>query len=134
MVCQINLRIACCGFFQSKNDYSLFLNKSESHIIIAAIYVDDIILTRTDVDAIEALKTHLHNVFSIKDLGRLHYFLGMEVSYIHQGIIMTQKKFSKELLQSSFLDLSKIAKTPLPIHVNLLDDSREYYRDHMLFT
>src|SRR5688572_23357200 len=33
------------GYSQSKNDYSLFLKKSEAHIIIAAVYVDDIIIT-----------------------------------------------------------------------------------------
>lgn len=51
--------------------------------IIAGVYVDDIILTGTNTDAIQALKTHLHEVFSIKDLGQLHFFLGMEVSHIH---------------------------------------------------
>lgn len=111
----------------------MFLNKSESHIIIVAIYVDDIIITGTDVAAIEALKLHLHTVFSIKDLGKMHYFLGMEVSYVHQGIIMTQKKFSKELLQSSSLDVSKVAKTPLPVNVKLFADSGEYYSDPALY-
>ena len=32
-------------------------------------YVDDIILTRSDFPAIDNLKTHLHTVFNIKDLG-----------------------------------------------------------------
>ena len=66
-------------------------------MIGVAIYVDDIILIGTDVDAIATLKTHLNVVFGIK-YGRFHYFVGKDTSYIQQGIIITQKKFSKELL------------------------------------
>ena len=36
------------GFIQSKNDYSLFLNKTSTNITILAVYVDDILLTGFD--------------------------------------------------------------------------------------
>ncbi|XP_021758565.1 uncharacterized protein LOC110723521 [Chenopodium quinoa] len=87
------------GFIQAKNDPSLFIYQTSTAFIIAAVYVDDIILTGTDLGVITTLKNHLHKVFSIKDLGELHYFLGIEVSHKKQSIILTQKKFSKELLQ-----------------------------------
>lgn len=32
---------------------------------------------------------------------------------------MTQKKFTEELLQECNKDLSKIAKTPIPVHLKL---------------
>lgn len=57
------------GFQQSKNDYSLFINKNGFLITIAAIYVDDIMLTGSDLQEITALKRHLHNEFTIKDIG-----------------------------------------------------------------
>lgn len=41
---------------QSKNDYSLFIRNSNEHIIIAAVYVDDIILTGNDNQGIADLK------------------------------------------------------------------------------
>jgi len=37
----------------------------------------------------------------MKDLGNLHYFLGLEVSYIPEGIVLSQKKFTTELLKDS---------------------------------
>lgn len=97
--------------------------------MIVAIYIDDIILTGDDISAIEALKAHLHQVSSIKDLRDLHYFLDMEISLVQQGIIMTHKKFTKELLASSSFDLSKQAKNPLSAHVKLTSNSGEYYYD-----
>ena len=58
-------------------------------ITIAAVNVDDIILTGNNVSTIQSLKTHLHTIFSIKDLGTLSYFLGLEVSYLHNGIVLS---------------------------------------------
>lgn len=66
------------------------------------MYVDDILLIGDDPVNIQKLKIHLDKAFSIKDLGILHYFLGIEVGYLPEGIILTQKKFTKNfcLLQS----------------------------------
>ena len=107
------------GFEQSKNDNSLFVKKQSGRICIAAVYVDDVILTGTDSAAITSLKDHLHQLFSIKDLGRLHYFLGYEVDYVDSGIILSQRKFAKDLLSGSGLDVSKKAVSPLPLHLKL---------------
>ena len=41
-----------------------------------------------DIDGINGLKSHLHFVFSIKDLGPLNFFLGIEVTYNLDGIIL----------------------------------------------
>lgn len=68
------LAAALCnqGYTQSKNDYSLFLKHKGSHLTIVAVYVDDI----------HSLKSFLHNEFTIKDLGNLHYFLGIGITYV----------------------------------------------------
>lgn len=66
------------GFTQSKNDYSLFVQRTTDSITIAAIYVDNIILTGDNPSLIHQLKAHLHHTFSIKDLGRLSFFWGLK--------------------------------------------------------
>nr|XP_016469461.1 PREDICTED: uncharacterized mitochondrial protein AtMg00810-like [Nicotiana tabacum] len=45
------------------------------------------------------LKTFMHNQFKIKDLGKLHYFLGLEVLYRKGGILISQRKFTLDLLK-----------------------------------
>lgn len=107
------------GFVQSKNDYSLFIRKTGDLICMAVVYVDDIILTGTDTQAIHDLKNHLHHEFGIKDLGALSYFLGIEVSYLSTGIFLSQKKFTHELLSDCEFDLSKKVSTPLPLNTKL---------------
>ena len=103
-------------------------------ITIVVVYVDDIILTG-DVASIQGLKSRLHKTFSIKDLGILHYFLGIEVTYTPTGIILTQKKFIKDLLDFSGISDHKRVVTPLPLNLKLtaneglLYPNPTYYRN-----
>ncbi|GJV10853.1 putative RNA-directed DNA polymerase [Tanacetum coccineum] len=67
------------GFKQSKSDYSLFTKSEKGSFIVLLVYVDDIIVTGNNVDSIESFKKFLKTKFQIKDLGKLKYFLGIEV-------------------------------------------------------
>ncbi|XP_056685162.1 uncharacterized mitochondrial protein AtMg00810-like [Spinacia oleracea] len=117
------------GFEQSKNDDSLFIKRSGSDITLAAVYVDDMILTGTDHKVISDLKSHLHKTFSIKDLGILHYFLGIEVGYSSDGRTLTQGKFTNELLHDSGLEDFKPVATPLPLHLKFSLDEGELFAE-----
>lgn len=68
------------GFTQSHVDHSLFISFAKESFVAVLIYVDDIIVTRNDALKICQLKTHLDSEFRIKDLGKLKYFLGIEVA------------------------------------------------------
>jgi Reverse transcriptase (RNA-dependent DNA polymerase) len=73
----------------SKSDNSLFIFRSANTIIYLLVYVDDIILTGNVFSAINALLTKLHSQFSIKDLCKLHYFLGIEVTHVGTDLFLT---------------------------------------------
>lgn len=110
------------GFVQSRYDSSLFIKKTFICFTIAAIYVDDIILTGNNPAAMRSLKSHLDRIFSIKDLGPLNYFLGLEVSYISDGIVLTQNKYTQELLRDCGITAFHKAVTlltPLPLNLKL---------------
>ena len=63
------------------------------------VYVDDLVLTRNDSDACLAFKAYLHNYFRIKDLGRLKYFLAIEVACNSQGLFLSQHKYALEIVE-----------------------------------
>lgn len=67
------------GFTQSKEDSSLFSYKKGATILHILVYVDDFILAGNDLRVIDRFKTHLNDCFNMKDLGKLKYFLGIEV-------------------------------------------------------
>ncbi|KAK1684956.1 hypothetical protein QYE76_045804 [Lolium multiflorum] len=48
--------------------------------------------------AISALLKDLNKNFAIKDLGDLHFFLGIEVKRVNDGLLLTQEKYATELL------------------------------------
>ena len=63
------------------------------------VYVDDIIVASSIEKATAALLQDLREEFALKDLGDLHYFLGIEVSKVREGIVLSQGKYANELLQ-----------------------------------
>uniref|UniRef100_A0A803MVR3 Reverse transcriptase Ty1/copia-type domain-containing protein n=1 Tax=Chenopodium quinoa TaxID=63459 RepID=A0A803MVR3_CHEQI len=117
------------GFVQSKYDHSLFIKKHDGNITLAAVYVDDMIITGSDSSSISSLKQHLDRVFSIKDLGTLNYFLGIEICHSSEGITMSQHKFTKEHLEFAGVQVSRQVLTPLPFHLKLRHDEGELFHD-----
>ncbi|XP_019102779.1 uncharacterized mitochondrial protein AtMg00810-like [Beta vulgaris subsp. vulgaris] len=75
---------------------------------------------------------HLDHVFSIKDIGKLSFFLGIEIAYTSEGITLTQHKFTKELLQAAGISTPKQVATPLPLHLTLSIDSGVPFSDATL--
>jgi hypothetical protein len=67
------------GFIESKVDYNLFILHHNNVHLYLLIYVDDIIVTRNSISAIQHLVSCLQQSFAMKDLGSLHYFLGIHV-------------------------------------------------------
>lgn len=82
--------------------------------MVIAVYVDDFLVTRYDEDEITDIKSSLHTQFQIKDLGQIHYFLGLEFNKISNGMIVHQQKYIKELLQSYSLSECAPVSMPLP--------------------
>ena len=65
------------GFQWSEADHNLYFLSGEVPLILA-LYVDDLFLTR-DERLIHDCKSNLAVEFEMKELGLMHYFLGMEV-------------------------------------------------------
>uniref|UniRef100_A0A803NT98 Reverse transcriptase Ty1/copia-type domain-containing protein n=1 Tax=Cannabis sativa TaxID=3483 RepID=A0A803NT98_CANSA len=85
------------GFTSSKADQSLFICHTQHSITIVLVYVDDILITGSDANAITQLIQALDKKFSLKDLGELQYFLGIEVRYTSQGMHLSQEKYAKHI-------------------------------------
>lgn len=93
------------GFILASSDHSLFVQNSDSSFLALLVYVDNIVLVSNKMDQVVAVKKHLHELFRIKYLRELKYFLGFEVACFKSPIHLSQKKFGLDLLKdSSFLE------------------------------
>jgi hypothetical protein len=101
------------GFTPCTADSSLFLLQKPQVTMYLLVYVDDIILVSSSQSAADALVRSLGADFAVKDLGKLHYFLGVEVAPRANGLVMTQKKYSLDLLQRAGMLKCKTTTTPM---------------------
>ena len=101
------------GFRPSKADTSLFFYKKGKIIIFMLVYVDDIIVASSSQDAVNALLEDLKRDFALKDLGDLHYFLGIEVKKVTDGIVLSQEKYVSDILKRSGMMSCKVSDMPL---------------------
>jgi hypothetical protein len=101
------------GFMTSQANISLFHYRRGSIVIFLLVYVDDIIVTSSSSAAVLALLRDLLGDFALKDLSPLHYFLGIEVQGLSDGICLTQSKYTRDLLHRAGMMSCKAATTPL---------------------
>jgi hypothetical protein len=101
------------GFVPSKSGTSLFIFNKSGVTIFLLIYVDDIIVTSSSETAVIALLRNLRREFALKDLGELHYFLGIEVKCGPDGIILSQGKYAKDILSQVGIHSCKAVDTPM---------------------
>jgi histone deacetylase 1/2 len=110
---RLSLKLQALGFTSSKADIPLFIYKKGAVTIYLLVYVDDIIVTSSCPAAVDALLSDLKAEFPLKDLGPLHYFLGIEVNRLSDGILLTQTKYASDILRRVGLSDCKPVTTPL---------------------
>jgi hypothetical protein len=81
--------------------------------VYVLVYVDGIIIASSCSRVISVLIDQLREEFTVKDLGDLHYFLGIEVTKLKEGLLLTQQKYTTELLQKAKMLNYKGVSTPM---------------------
>ncbi|KAL4576014.1 hypothetical protein LXL04_012102 [Taraxacum kok-saghyz] len=101
------------GFTKSLADASLFICKNQRVTCYFMVYVDDIVLTGNDSKFIDSFISALSNKFSLKDLGMLHHFLGVEVIPTPTGLFLSQHRHIQDILNQCHMEGAKDVTTPL---------------------
>ena len=107
------------GFSQSAADPCIFI-QMEDLITIIAVYVDDLILI--EMDQMVKLKQRLTDRFKMKDMGPLHYLLGITVVQGRDHISIDQKQYIPRLLKRFRMEDAKPVSTPADVGVKLTKD------------
>ena len=100
--------------------------------MILLLYVDDLSVTGMD-ELIAHTKRKLVVKFEMKDLGMMHYFLGMEVWQNVDGISLGQGKYAVEILKRFRMMDCKSITTPMASKPKLLSDASLETIDTMMY-
>ena len=117
------------GFQKCYSEYSVFIHKTSSDTVILSIYVDNILLIVSDVDAIEKTKEYFKTQFVIEGMGMPKYFLEIEIAYSKHRVLVSQQKYTLNLLQKNGLIGCKPVHTPMNTDTDLWDDTGPLFED-----
>lgn len=117
------------GFKHSYADYSFFVYSKKGIELRVLIYVDDLLVCGNDEKIVNKFKEYLSECFQMKDLGKLKYFLGIEVGRVEEGFMLTQRKYALDLIADVSLLWSKPAPTPMEQQHKLGLDTSPFIRD-----
>ena len=114
------------GMTRSTSDHFVFYHHASSgQCIYLIVYVDDIVITGSGHDGIRKLKQHLFSHFQRKDLGKLKYFLGIEIAQSNSGVVMSQRKYVLDILEEIGMLDCKPVDTPMDPNVKLVPGQEE---------
>jgi hypothetical protein len=120
------------GFTKSKADSNLYFKTMNNEPVILLLYVDDLFLTGEE-KLIAECKRRLASEFEMKDLGRMHYFLGLEVWQSPERSFLNQGNYTVEILKRFDMLECKPMNTPMEVKLKLLVDTSSDLIDATLY-
>lgn len=102
------------SFIQSKLVYSLFIKIiNDDDLMALLVYVDDIVIRSSSMKATADVKNYLSSKLKLKDLGSPKYFIGLEIAKLKEGICISQRKYTLDMLEDYCLLGLKPISTPI---------------------
>ncbi|XP_013721367.1 uncharacterized mitochondrial protein AtMg00810-like [Brassica napus] len=121
------------GFVCSFPDPSLFVYHRGSLVIYLLLYLDDMIVTGNNEVLIQSLLKSLNTQFRMKDMGEVHYFLGIQIHRVQDGLFMNQEKYTQDLLITAGMADCAPMPTPLPLKLDNVSGQDALFSDPSYF-
>ena len=92
----------------------MYLKQDEDGLqLVISIYIDDMLVTGSNVKLLAEFKKEIQDFFEMSDLGIMNYFLGMEIHQCSLGIFISQRKYVVDILKKFKLKSCKEIATLL---------------------
>ena len=119
----LSMFLISCGFTKGVVDKTLFRITVENHILLAQIYVDDIIFGSTDPSLCDKFSKLMKSRFEMSMMGELNYFLGLQVKQMEEGIFINQAKYTKDLIRKFGVYGKSSVQIPMNTSIRMEPDS-----------
>lgn len=91
------------------------------------------LLIGNNTKLMDQLLTSLGEAFRMKDMGPLHYFLGIQAHFHEGGLFLSQEKYASDLLINAGMADCAPMTTPLPLQLNKLSGQDDLFPDPTYF-
>jgi hypothetical protein len=120
------------GFSKSLADPNLYYKFMNGAPVILLLNVDDFFLIGAEPLIIQC-KKELASEFDMKDIGLMHYYLGLEVWQKHGEVFLGQGKYVVKILQKFGMMDCQSMETPMVTNLRKLKDSDSNPIDSSLY-
>ena len=110
------------GFTRGKEDQTLFIKREDDELIVAQVYVDDIIFGSTKDELAHSFLKLMQAEFKMSMIGELTHFLGLQIRQQDSGIFLSQSKYERNLVKKFGLESASFVRTPMSSNVKLTID------------
>ena len=102
-----------CRFTRGQANQTLFIKKENGELIVAQVFVDDIIFGSTKDELAHEFSKLMQAEFKISMIGKLSHFLGLQIHQQESGIFISQSKYAKNLVKKFGLESASSVRTPM---------------------
>lgn len=106
-------------FVRCSKEPSLYQRKENNQLLIVAVYVDDLLVTGSNLKLIHEFKQEMATKFEMSDLGRLTYYLGIGVSQYAGGITLSQERYALKILEEAGMSECNLCHIPMEPNLKL---------------
>lgn len=110
---KLNKVLEQLSFGKCPKEPALYRSRGKDHVLLIAVYVDDLLVTGTSYQAIQEFKARMSDTFEMSDLGRLNYYLGIEVVQNENGITLKQERYAKKILSEAKMEDCNAIHAPM---------------------
>nr|GEW36346.1 retrovirus-related Pol polyprotein from transposon TNT 1-94 [Tanacetum cinerariifolium] len=111
-------------FSKGPVDPILFICRESKELLLAQIYVDDIIFAASTPELCDLFSKIMYSKFKMSMMGKILFFLGIQISQSPRGIFINQSKYALESLKKYGFDFCDLVDTPM-VEKSKLDDDKK---------
>lgn len=102
-------------------------------MLIIAVYVDDLLVTGSSTAGIEKFKPEMSSKFQMRNLGKLSYYLGIEVEQKDGHIVLKQTRYARKILEKAGMLDCNPTTYPMDPKVQITSDEQGEAVDATMF-
>ncbi|GJX83245.1 retrovirus-related pol polyprotein from transposon TNT 1-94 [Tanacetum coccineum] len=111
-------------FSKGSVDPTLFIRREGNELILVQIYVDDIIFAASTPELCDLFAKIMCSKFKMSMMGKISFFLGLQISQSPRGIFINQSKYALESLKKYGYESCDPVDTPM-VEKSKLDEDKE---------